>query len=215
MVLILKPIQSSEEKENLSQINILVDSILKSDALPITLPKEAPRFGKEGAPIIIQEFSDFQCPHCQRGAKALESILMKYKDKIQVIFRGFPLDNTCNRMMERPAHPYACLLAKGAYCANEQGKFYEYYMRVFENQEKLDQDSAYSIAKDLGIQLDTFKSCVESEQTKKYIVDAVEEGLRLSVASTPTFFINGHKVEGGIHPKAWSLLVDRLLTPAK
>lgn len=81
--------------------------------------------GKAGAPITIVEYSDFQCPYCSKAHPTIKQVLSDYGDKIQLVYKHFPLVSI---------HPRAQISAEAAECAKDQGKFWEFHDQLFEHQ---------------------------------------------------------------------------------
>lgn len=81
--------------------------------------------GKKDAPITIVEFSDFQCPYCSKAHPTVKQVMSEYKDKVQLVFKHFPLVSI---------HPRAQITAEAAECAKDQGKFWEFHDQLFEHQ---------------------------------------------------------------------------------
>src|SRR5262249_59431361 len=86
-----------------------------------------PSQGPSNAPIVMIEFSDFQCPFCQRAEPTVEQVRKTYGDKIRLVYRHFPLPN----------HPNARPAAEAAACAEQQGKFWQYHKELFANSSHL------------------------------------------------------------------------------
>jgi len=91
----------------------------------IEVAADDPSIGPASAPVTLIEFSDFQCPFCQRVAPTLKQVKQKYGDKVRVVWKDFPLTQI---------HPQAFKASEAAHCAAEQGKFWEYHDRLFANQ---------------------------------------------------------------------------------
>ena len=113
--------------------------------------------------------------------------------------------------MTSAMHAHACEMARGAICAQAQGKFEEYYQSTFAHQQSLHAGSALETARELGLDTSKFESCLADASTNDRVLKDIEEGIALKVESTPTFFINGHKVAGALPPQAWNLIIDSLL----
>ena len=201
-----------------NQIDERVDSVMTSPVLAVGAGEENGAIGPVGAPITIVEFSDFQCPFCRIGAFNLNTVVSRYAGKIRIVFRHYPLDSTCNKSMEHSLHQYACEAAKVAWCANQQGKFQAVYEAFFEHQTEFsgsDSGRPENIAKAAGADLTAIQSCVTAGSPNMAIARDIEDGKTLGVQSTPTFFINGHKVEGAYPVPVWTAIIDRLLAGAK
>jgi protein-disulfide isomerase len=193
-----------------ADIDLYVQGVLNSPTLPATATGNFPVLGSPTAPITVVEFSDFQCPHCQMAAKQFNAVLNRYPGKIKVVFRNFPLDMACNHNMKQPLHTVACEAARVAYCANQQGKFKEVYEDIFESQNDLKPGMPAEIAKKAGLDEAKLNACVQSADTQMAIQSDIAEADRLQVQSTPTLFVNGHKVEGGLPIPVWDKLIDAM-----
>lgn len=147
------------------------------------------KIGSDSAKVKLVEFSDFQCPACQAVepfVKSLRSI-----PNVQVIYRYLPL----------PQHSYGRKAAYLAAAAAEQGKFWEMHDKLFVTQDQWSPMSDadvevffLSLAKDLGLDEAKIKLGITGDTFKEVIDAEVAEGNRLGVNSTPTFFLNGHKL---------------------
>lgn len=144
--------------------------------------------GDNNSPITIVEFSDFQCPYCQVAQQPLREVLEKYKGKVRVAFRDFPL---------RQIHPHAQLAAEASRCAAEAGKFWQYHDLLYANQEKLEAAALTQYARDAGIEMTRFESCLASGRFRQSIESDLQAGTAAGVSATPTFFVNGAVLVGG------------------
>ena len=145
------------------------------------------------AKVNIVEFGDFQCPACAAAFPIVEQLLALYKDNPQVNFvaRNFPLSQ----------HQYALLTAESAEAAGAQGKYWEMYRLIYANQNdwvnSVDPMSVLvGYATQLNIDVNRFKSEVAANKYSAVIEQDKQDGLALGVNSTPTFFINGTRVNG-------------------
>lgn len=152
--------------------------------------------GRDDAPVAIVEFSDFECAHCAVAFKNLREVLLRYPQDVQVRFRHFPLDASCNSAVPHTIHRYACLAAAAAECAAAQGRFWEYHDLLFENQANLDRDSLLAYADKAGLERQAFLACLDSEEARQAVARDVAEGRRLGIESTPTLFLNGRTMAG-------------------
>lgn len=145
--------------------------------------------GKSG--VVLIEYGDFQCPACKQYYPWVEQLREKYKEQITFQFRHFPLDNI---------HPNARASHRAAEAAGRQGKFWEMYQKLYEGQESWsDSTNARSIfdgyAKEIGLDLNRFKTDFASQVTNNKINADQAEGKKAEVNSTPTFVLNGQKIE--------------------
>jgi|GEM_PF-2179543 len=148
--------------------------------------------GNPDAPITIVKFSDFMCPACGKASKVLDNLLRFNADKVKIYFANYPLDNNCNITMKRQLHDGACLLAKGSICADDAGKFHQYYQSTFSKHlHKANLSTVYAIAREIGILNENFKKCMASASADKALQKEMTEADNLKVNSTPSIYING------------------------
>ena len=158
--------------------------------------------GDAKAPVTIVEFSDFQCPFCQKSVATVRGVLAKYQGRVKLAFLDFPLAEI---------HPRAQSAAEAARCAGEQGKFWEYHDSLFEDQSKLDEASLVGRAQDLKMDETAFQSCLASGRFKADIEANREQGVKAGVAGTPGFFINGVSLSGAQPQADFEKIIDRQL----
>lgn len=170
-----------------------------------------PLLGNRNAKVTVIEFSDFQCPFCRKyWTETLPQIEKEYIDKglAKYAFRHFPLS----------FHPQAMMAAIASECANEQGKFWEFHDKLFEEQEKQSQgtiqfskDDMKQWAQELSLNTDVFSQCLDSEKYKSLVKKDFEEGQAAGVSGTPAFFVNGKKIVGAQPFSAFKTLIDKEL----
>lgn len=169
------------------------------------------RHGGDNAEVVIQEFADFQCPACQRVSGTLDQIHQEYGDKVLIVFRNYPLDNSCNGSVQQKMHEYACKAAVMARCAGQYGKFWQFYGVVYGNQPQLNNEKLKEWAKEIGLTDEQINSCWDNPDLMNKIKDDIALGNKLGVDSTPTLYINGKKVLGGRGIAELRGEIDRLL----
>jgi protein-disulfide isomerase len=155
--------------------------------------------GSANANITIVEFGDFACTHCRASFSTIREIGVKYKDKIKIIFRDFPV-----------IADYSPNLALAARCAGEQGLFWLMYDKLFLNQDTA-KDKINEIAKQIGADLDKFNTCVTGQKYLTQIQKDLDDGNALGITGTPTWFINGQKYEGDIPYNTFIQLIENLI----
>jgi protein-disulfide isomerase len=196
-------------------LNDIVESVLNSNVNAISIPAGAPSIGDANAPITIVKFSDYECPACKMGALSIHPLTKRYPKEVRFVFLNFPLAKECNPdpQLGRTIHVFACEAATAAVCATEQGKFAESYETLFENQGKFEQGKIADllISKIEGLDATKLKDCMKLPGTADRIKRDAELGSSLKIQSTPTFFVNGHKVEGGLPTNVWVDIIERLL----
>lgn len=159
-----------------------------------------PSLGPEDAPIVIVEFSDFQCPYCARfHDQTLQPLLDAYPGKIRFVYRHFPLSTI---------HSSAFQAAEASMCAYEQGAFWPYHDGIYENQAKLDTELYIQLATDLGLDVESFRTCLENEEYQGLVQSDMDFAVSLGVRSTPTFFINGVPFIGAQPLDAFKQVID-------
>jgi protein-disulfide isomerase len=198
-----------------SSTDELAKTALGSPVLSVNAGPEFPSIGRADAPVTVVEFSDFQCPYCRIGAFTLNSVLAQHPNDVRLVFRNFPLDSGCNRKMDRPMHPYACDAAKHVICANKQGKFQAVYETLFENQATFAPGRIEALSQEAGTDGQQMSACLIAPETNLAISRDVEEAATLGIESTPTFFVNGHKIEGVQPPAVWDKMIGRLVQGTK
>lgn len=155
------------------------------------------RKGPDDAKVTIVEFADFQCPACSQVKTMLNQLEGEYKGKVQVVYRNFPLDSTCNSSVRQKMHEFSCNAAVMARCAGQYGKFWEMHGNLFDRQREMSNEKIKLWAKEIGLTDEQINSCWTNKDILAKIKDDVAEGLRLNIDSTPTLFFNGRKVIGG------------------
>ena len=203
--------QDGMKKED---VNDLVESVLNSPVTQIAIPADAPTIGNPNAPITIVKFSDFQCPACKMAANAIHPLIKRYPNDIKFVFMNFPLAPECNPdpLLKHTMHEFACEAGTVGVCAYQQGKYNEAYEILF------DQQSTFEVGKiaDLlagvpGLDLPKLKECMKLPSTMEKIRSDSMVGVNAKIQSTPTFFINGKKLEGGLPTSVWIEIIDRML----
>ena len=162
--------------------------------------------GSPKAPVVIVEFSDFQCPYCQAVAPTLKKLLAKYEGRVSLAYRDLPL---------RDIHPQAQLAAEGSRCAVEQGKFWEYHDLLFENPNKLNREGLVEQARRLKLDEKQFDSCLSSGKYKAQVEQDLQMGLRAGLTGTPGFFINGSMLSGNLPQEAFERTIEAELAASK
>src|SRR3989338_7721986 len=161
--------------------------------------------GDPNAPVEIIEFSDFQCPFCSRFySDTLPQIQKEYIDtgKVKLIYRDFPLSSI---------HPQATPAAEAAECAKEQGKFWEFHDKLFENQASLSTASYKQWAQELGLNTQQFNDCVDKRKYQSEVTKDYQDGQAAGVTGTPSFFVNGINIRGAQPFSAFKTIIDQEL----
>lgn len=152
--------------------------------------------GSQSAKITVITYMDYQCPYCAILYPKLRTLAKQ--DKIVWAYRQFPLKS----------HPYAWTASKAAECADTQGKFWDYSDKIYALKGDLDKNVFFRIAKVLNLDLPSFKSCLHSAETLPRIRKQVKDGKTRQITGTPTFYINGKRINGLVPDKALLSLLD-------
>ena len=146
-----------------------------------------PSRGPSNAPVIIVEFSDFQCGFCKTLHATLREILQKYPTTVRLVYRQYPIAEI---------HPYAMKAAEASLCADAQGHFWELHDQLFQDQEALKVEDLKTKAGKLQLDTAAFNSCLESGKYVSRIKQDLREGAVAGVSGTPALFINGRYLSG-------------------
>lgn len=163
-------------------------------------------FGNKSAPITIVEYSDFQCPYCQRGYENLKEVRKMYGDKVRVVYKHLPLDG----------HPMAMPAAKYYEALRLQApdKVEKFHDEVFTRQQELNakkEDFLKDAAKKVGANMAQLAKDLESEEVKKAIAADMAEAREFKFEGTPGFLINGVSLRGAYPPQFFQKIIDRHL----
>lgn len=158
--------------------------------------------GPKDASVTIIEFSDFQCPYCSRVVATLKEVVRLYPKQVRLAYRDFPIASL---------HPKAAKAAEAARCAGDQGKFWEYHDRLFESQAQATVVDFKRYAEQLKLSSKEFTACLDSAKYAAAVQADVEEGTRLGITGTPTFFINGRLLVGALPLESFQKFIDREL----
>lgn len=148
--------------------------------------------GKADAPLVLIEYTDYQCPYCKRFYDTTFAEIKKNlidTGKVRFISRNLPL----------PFHGNAKKAAQAAFCAGEQGRYWEMRDSLFRNQNRLEVEAITGYANGLSLKADAFKNCMDSGKFAKEISDEAAYGGTLGITGTPTFVlgtVKGDSVEG-------------------
>lgn len=188
------PWSSKFTSTNVGKTNVLTDL---SDLERSVYPK----LGVSNAPIKIVMFSDYKCPNSKAAAPIMKRLAGKYGSKVSLIFRDFPL---------RTESTEFSVLAR---CAAKQNRFWKVHDLLFEYQtesETLTDEFLSAIINESGLDESSFRSCLEKPETEEEVTDDFFYGVGAGVRGTPTFFVNGVKVEGAIPFDVWAKYIESI-----
>jgi len=160
---------------------------------------DRPQLGNASSSLVIVEFADFNCPVCEAEFPIIRTITNKYAKDLLFIFRNYPVIND-----------NSAVLAQASLCANEQGKFWAFHDRLYFSQGKIaTNDDFKNLAIMSGLDWTKLQACLNSQKYTKQILDDTSDALDLGVKGTPTFFVNGHKLEGAVTTEVWEQIIAK------
>lgn len=195
-----------------NQSAVANDLIRQYYALPnLGEPKPASEFkvaSAPDAPIKMHIFSDFECPACKALSAMMPQILARYGGKVDIQYYYYPLDNACNPNMDRPLHQQACRAAYVTTCM-PLDQFGTIHDEIFHNQENIS-----SFLDDM-IKKNKLESCISDQKTKEKVVSLINAATPFNISSTPTFLLNGVKIEGLLPPDQLFAIMDEIVKRAQ
>ena len=160
----------------------------QTSKVKIEVTSDDPSRGDKSAKVTVVEFSDFQCPFCKRASTNGSMIQKEYGDKVRFVFKNFPLS----------FHDKAHRAAEAAACMNDQGKFFEYHDKLFDNNTALEEADLKKYVTEINGDLKKFEDCLNAGKFKAKVDKTLAEGQKAGVSGAPTYFINGVMVVGAV-----------------
>jgi protein-disulfide isomerase len=212
------------QKESLKQLKAMQQELAGLQRKPTSdLALDAhdlPSRGTETARVTLVEYFDYECPYCAGFFdETMPQLSSEYiaAGKLKFVARDYPLEAN---------HPFALRAAVAAHCANEQGKFWPMHDALMGNSDALDRKNLSVYAKDVGLDVASFDKCVDSEKYAADIKASEEEGSKLGVGGTPTFFLgvvgpdgktlkSVRRFDGAVEYAKLKTAIDRLLAQQK
>jgi len=165
----------------------------------------SPFKGPANAPVIITEFSDFQCPFCSQAAGLLEQVVKDYPKDVKFIYKQFPLTSI---------HPFAMDASKAALAAAKQGKFWEMHDHLFANNRALQKDKLSEYAKAIGLDVAKFEADMNAPDVQAQVQEEMRQASNAQVTGTPTIFVNGKRLMNR-SPEGFHAAIDQILKEKK
>ena len=169
--------------------------------------KTAPGLGSDKAPIRVVEFIDFGCPYSKEENAIIRELAVSNPDRVWLQERNFPtIDDSTGELL----HPGAQAAAVAAACVSDQGKFWAMNDALFANQNDAGTFSADDLrryAVGAGADGAKYDACIKSGKDAAAVSDDYKAGLVLGVTGTPTFFVNGYKIDGAIPVDIWQKIL--------
>lgn len=148
---------------------------------------DAPSKGPADAPVVVVEYSDFECPYCQRAHDAMKELAARFPDKVRLVFKNHPLPNL---------HKHAELAAEAALAAGAQGKFWKMHDLLFAFRDALTRDDLDAYAQSLGLDMVQFNDDLATARFRDQIQRETQEMLDIGATGVPAIFVNGLYIAG-------------------
>ena len=151
--------------------------------------------GSKNARIVIQEFTDFQCPYCSISNSMLGRLVNDIEG-VRIEHHDFPLNKQCNSLVQASPHKDSCKAIFYARAAKKQGKYWNYMTLLFDNQQDLPESKLLELAKSINLNIEQLKKDAYSPEVKEELNQDIEKARRLNITATPTYIIGIKKYEG-------------------
>jgi protein-disulfide isomerase len=163
--------------------------------------------GNASSTVTLVEYSDFQCPACAAYFSVVEKVFKENATKMQFVYRHFPL----------PQHANAIPASLASEAAGKQGKFWEMYEMIFSTQKDWENstDSAKifsGYATKLGLDMKKYATDVTSKELADKISGSVKAGVKAGINSTPTFYLNGKKIQNPSGYEEFKKIIDEAIS---
>jgi protein-disulfide isomerase len=158
--------------------------------------------GTAQAKVTVVEFSDFHCPFCKRVQPTLTQLLSKYPNDVRLVYKHMPLDQL---------HPQARRAAEASWCAQQQGKFWEYHDLLYAGEPAGSEPALSALAGRAGLDPSTYQQCMASGKAAAEVQKQVEEGAKYGINGTPGFFVNGRFLNGAVPLETFVQVVEEEL----
>jgi protein-disulfide isomerase len=174
--------------------------LLDDKAVPISVTGDPVR-GPENAKVTIVEFSDFQCPYCAKAVGEVNQVLQKYPKNVRLIFKQYPLDT----------HSQAEMAAEAALAAQAQGKFWQMHDKLYANFRLINRARVMLWAAQIGLDTKKLAADLDSHKYASRVTAESKEGDKVGVEGTPTFFIDGKRLNAAFELQTVAPLIDNEL----
>ncbi len=153
------------------------------------ISSQDPGMGDKEAPVVMVQFSDFECDFCAKQEIILKEVKEEFGEKLRIIWKDYP---------ERDYNSQSFQASWAARCAMEQDKFWEFHDYLFENNSSLSEEVLYNGAQKLGLDSDIFEDCMENSEIRKRINENIAEANALDISGVPFLYVNDQEIMGGV-----------------
>jgi len=173
------------------QLDVYLDGTAPRTEIDIT---GYPSYGEKNAPLTIIEFVDYECSFCKTASLTIEKIMKRYPEKIRIVYIFFPLEKKCFPGLSKDYHPGACRTAMLGLAADRAGMFLDVHKHLFEGPHPWTDELLNKYIKTLDPKIQ--KEFSNEKSILLSIYASVALGRKYNIIRTPTFFINGMRVDG-------------------
>jgi protein-disulfide isomerase len=201
VVQVLSQREKQQRSQDLRQVLFAeagVEILLEPPRVEVAVADGTPFRGPIDAPIVLIEYTDFQCPFCTRVQPTLDELMKRYEGQIRHVFKNLPL----------PMHKEAQLAGVASLCAQDQGKFWEYHDWLFANQRTLSRESMVAQAGVMGMDAEVFTSCIDRGAYLAVVRADMAEANSFGITGTPGFLINGRVLTGSQPIEDFEAIID-------
>ncbi len=177
--------KAQEEERKVSALTDNADTLFRSSFDPVA--------GNPKGDVTVVEFFDYNCPYCRKGFKILEKVMAQDK-KLRVVFKEFPIFGNAS-----------LTAARAALASKKQGKYYVYHKALLESDGRVTDNSVFTIAEKVGLDIALLKKDMESPEVAQSIAETKDLANRLGISGTPAYYV-GDKFIGGVPPNLSQVL---------
>lgn len=159
-----------------------------------------PELGKKDAILTIVEFADFECPYSKEESNVVRRLMARHGDKVRFIYRDLPIASL---------HPNSITTSHAGECANEQGKFWQMHDKLYAATPPFTFETLRAMASEVGLDMTQFERCMVENRYEAGIKADIQTASALGLRGTPTFFINGQRIEGAIPEEVLEKIIER------
>jgi Na+:H+ antiporter, NhaA family len=154
---------------------------------PVDAARDHVRGGVHPDAVTVVIYADFLCPYCRRLRPVMVKLRETFGDRMAYVFRHFPNER---------AHPGAEFMSRAAEAAAVQGRFWEVFDWLYEQEPPITQEQVFAFARSIGLDMEAFDRDLHDDAALRRVLDDLEEGRRAGVTGTPTVFIDGVRYDG-------------------
>lgn len=204
MIALNKGVDPLAEKQREASIStILAQKPVGRDDLSRIESGTNPMLGDPSATMHLVEFVDYECPFCKLSAPAVRTFMMKHPD-VLLILRDFPLSDVHDKAMD------AAIAARCVFAQGKPNMFWQYHDFLYQNQDAFSPTVYRALASNVGADLGAFDDCVSHRSPEAVIKASYDDGVAAGLKGTPTFFMNGFRIQGALDLATLEALYQRM-----